>query len=218
MGDFPYNPLDKRNLGESVARALLDRPISALPPEKPFNGAGIYAIYYIGDVDMYAPIRDKNLDDKYEQPIYVGKAVPKGARKGGFGLGENPGTVLYDRLKQHANSIKKAPDLRIEDFRCRYLVSDDIWIPLGESLLIERFKPLWNSLIDGFGIHDPGSGRSNQRRSTWDTLHSGRSFAEKRPENVRSREEIAKLIQDHLAVKSVPLIPTDEAVTEEDQD
>ena len=216
MSDEPYNPLAKRNLGESVARALLERPVVAMPPPTAFTGAGIYAIYYIGDVDVYHPIAAANAKDKYAQPIYVGKAVPKGARKGGFGLGENPGTVLYDRLREHANSIRRAPDLNIDDFRCRYLVSDDIWIPLGEALLIERFHPLWNSLIDGFGIHDPGGGRSNQRRSTWDTLHPGRAFAERRPENQRSREEIMGLIRDHLAGKDVPLIPTRQAVEEEE--
>ena len=39
----PYNPLDKRNLGESVAGAMLKSEIHPLPPEK-FKGAGIYAI------------------------------------------------------------------------------------------------------------------------------------------------------------------------------
>ena len=41
----PYNPLDKRHLGEQVAEALLAEPIHNLPPDK-FIGAGVYALYY----------------------------------------------------------------------------------------------------------------------------------------------------------------------------
>ena len=36
----PYNPLDKRNLGASVAATMLAAPIHSLPPE-PFIGAGV---------------------------------------------------------------------------------------------------------------------------------------------------------------------------------
>lgn len=53
-------PLDKRNLGESVAGALLERPVGPLPPEQKFIGAGIYAIYYIGDFQPYNQIAQQN--------------------------------------------------------------------------------------------------------------------------------------------------------------
>ena len=33
-----------------------------------------------------------------------------------------------------------AENLDVDDFECRYLIVDDIWIPLGETLLIGRFK------------------------------------------------------------------------------
>jgi hypothetical protein len=165
MAKEPYNPLDKLHLGESVAKALLNRPIVALPPD-PFVGAGIYALYYIGKFPAYKRIAEKNSSDQWAAPIYVGKAVPPGARKGGYGLGESAGEVLYRRLREHAESIQQTKNLVIDDFKCRYLVVDDIWIPLGESLLISMFSPLWNKLIDGFGNHDPGAGRYNQQRST----------------------------------------------------
>jgi hypothetical protein len=58
-------------------------------------------------------------------------------------------------------------------------VVDDVWIPLGESLLIQRHRPIWNSLIDGFGNHTPGKGRFEGARPAWDTLHPGRHWAEK---------------------------------------
>ena len=111
------------------------------------------------------------------------------SRKGGYGLGADPGDVLWRRLREHAKSIEKADNLRIEDFKCRYLVVDDIWIPLGESLLIEAFNPLWNRLVDGFGNHDPGKGRYNQMRSAWDVLHPGRPWAYKCAENPKKEDD-----------------------------
>lgn len=79
----PYNPLAKVNLGESVADALLRSDVIPLAGE-PGNmeGAGVYAIYYCGDFRAYAPIKAANEGKQFGQPIYVGKAVPKGARKG----------------------------------------------------------------------------------------------------------------------------------------
>src|SRR3989304_2239338 len=56
----PYNPLDLRRLGEGIARALLARPVSPLPPAKGFFGSGIYAIYYTGDFSPYEPIAERN--------------------------------------------------------------------------------------------------------------------------------------------------------------
>ncbi len=144
--DTPYNPLDKKNLGISVAEAMLNAPISPLPPSERFIGAGIYAIYYIGDFQPYAPIAERNRDERFDAPIYIGKAIPAGARRGG-GLGVTTGPVLFRRLNEHAQSINQASNLELSDFFCRYLVVDDIWIPLGESLLIESFAPVWNSTV-----------------------------------------------------------------------
>jgi Eco29kI restriction endonuclease len=216
MADTPFNPLDKRNLGESVAGALLKRRVGPLQPDTRFIGAGIYAIYYTGSLKAYAPISERNRNKKFEQPIYVGKAVPPGARKGGFGLGTAPGNALFNRLREHAKSIQACASLKLEDFFCRYLVSDDIWIPLGEALLIENFKPLWNVLLDGFGNHPPGKRRAAQFRSRWDTLHPGRAWASKLPANPESSTKLEKKIADFLAGKAVPIMSTEEAVMAEE--
>ena len=194
MADETYNPLDKLRLGASVAKALLARPISVLPPSGTFIGAGIYALYYTGSFPPYRKVEERNAEDKWDCPIYVGKAVPPGARKGGYGLGDSPGEVLYRRLREHAESIGQAENLSLADFKCRYLIVDDIWIPLGESLLISMFSPLWNQLLDGFGNHDPGAGHYNQQRSSWDVIHPGRAWAEKLRPNSRSQAEILKTI------------------------
>jgi hypothetical protein len=42
--ETPYNPLDKKNLGISVADAMLSRPVTSLPPKEGFIAAGIYAL------------------------------------------------------------------------------------------------------------------------------------------------------------------------------
>lgn len=191
----PYNPLDKRNLGESVAREMLSTPVHALPPA-PFIGAGVYAIYYRGDFSPYTPIAEQNRED-WTMPIYVGKAVPAGARKGGLGMQVDHGQALYKRLSEHFESINAATNLNPDDFVCRFLVVDDIWIPLAESLLIERFKPLWNRCIDGFGNHDPGSGRYQQQRSPWDCIHPGRGWATKLKENNNTVEQILEKVNQY---------------------
>ncbi|MBZ5525006.1 MAG: Eco29kI family restriction endonuclease [Acidobacteriia bacterium] len=218
MADVPFNPLDKRNLGESVAGALLKRPVLTLPPENAFTGAGIYAIYYAGDFGPYEPVARLNRDNRYERPIYVGKAVPPGARKGGFGLGTAPGNVLFSRLREHSRSIEQTENLQLDRFTCRYLVSDDIWIPLGESLLIERFKPLWNVLIEGFGNHPTGKRRQQQNRSRWDMVHPGRSWANLLPANPKSTEQILGMIADFFAGRNVQTISPEEAVIDEDDE
>ena len=194
----PFNPLDKRNLAESVARAMLQRPISPLPPS-PFIGAGIYAIYYTGKFSLYEKIAKKNRGGTFSQPIYVGKAVPAGTRKGGFGLGEEPGQALYKRLGDHAKSIADAENLDIRDFYCRFLAVDDIWIPLAESLLIERFEPLWNRVMDGFGNHDPGKGRYEQKMSQWDSIHPGRPWAARLKNLETSEADLRKAVKDFVA-------------------
>lgn len=194
----PFNPLDKRNLAESVTDAMLARPVMPLPP-KPFIGAGIYAIYYTGGLPLYCKIAEHNADDAFMQPIYVGKAVPAGARKGGHGLDAEPGMALFNRLCDHAKSISEADNLEADSFFCRFLAVDDIWIPLAESLLIERFSPLWNRVLDGFGNHDPGKGRYNQQKSPWDTLHPGRIWANKLQPNASDKQTIVAQVASFIS-------------------
>ena len=193
----PFNPLDKRNLAESITDAMLRQSVHPLPPE-PFIAAGIYVIYYVGDFPLYHRIAELNANGAFKQPIYVGKAVPEGARRGGFGLGAEPGCVLQKRLCEHVKSVENANNLDANAFSCRFLAVDDIWIPLAESLLIEKFSPLWNRVLDGFGNHDPGSGRAGQQRSQWDTLHPGRPWAKKLQPNSNSVKDLESLVSNFL--------------------
>lgn len=153
---------------------FINSPIYPLPPLVSFTGAGVYALYYQGEVEFY--VNQVSLD----RPIYAGKAVPLGWRQG-----RNINTTastLFNRLREHSNSIQSTDNLKITDFSCRFMIlegQESNLISTVESELIRKFTPLWNSTIDGFGNHDPGSGRYNQSLSEWDVLHPGRSWAKR---------------------------------------
>jgi len=186
----PYNPLEKRRLAESIVRELLGHEVHPLPPKESFAGPGIYLIYYRGSFGLYKTLAAINSHD-YAHPIYVGEAGPPGGRKGSpFRDDPSPDPILFRRLREHADSISQAKNLRLADFRCRYLVVDEVWITLAESLLIDNFKPLWNVVLDGFGNHDPGKGRHQGKRPNWDTLHPGRTWTERLQPSKLSLEEI----------------------------
>jgi hypothetical protein len=171
-----FNPLAKRNLGKSVVDALLESPAIPLADAGNFPGAGVYAIYYSGPFPCYKPLSELNRQGA-EYPIYVGKAIPKGGRKGTSADASLDSNALSRRLQEHRASIEAVASLHVKDFSYRCLVVDDIWISLGETLIIQRFQPLWNQVVDGFGNHDPGSGRYGGMRPSWDELHPGRSWA-----------------------------------------
>lgn len=196
-----YNPLAKEELGISVRDALLERPVLRMPPGR-FLGAGIYAIYYTGPFRAYRRLVALNKDNRFDCPIYVGKAVPKGSRKGGLIKHPEKSTALADRLKHHAESIDAAKNLKLTDFFFRYLVVDDIWIPLGETYLIERFQPVWNKVVEGFGIKTPGKRRKDQYTSVWDTLHPGRAFVGHLglPPNPKNADQILEEVENYLAM------------------
>ena len=73
-------------------------------------------------------------------------------------------------------------------------IESDLIVPV-EAEMIRRYTPLWNSVVDGFGNHDPGSGRYNQAKSEWDVLHPGRSWAERLTGESPRLEEVLRKIQ-----------------------
>jgi len=153
MDPAPYNPLDRINLARSVELTLLQQSCQPMPLEEFFNGAGVYALYYHGSLASYRRIASPEC----RVPIYVGKAVPAGSRRGLVDLSATIGPVLYNRISDHSESIESARNLSIKDFSVRYLVVDDIFIAMGEALMIQQFRPLWNVVVSGFGLHDPGA-------------------------------------------------------------
>lgn len=180
-------------------RELLGQPCGPLPPGTRFNGAGIYAIYYLGPFPVYDRVARHN-QQECAMPIYVGKAIPLGGRKGVRLVAGNTGAPLYNRLTEHADSIRAATNLELDHFRCRYLVVEELFIELAERSLIQTYKPVWNACLDGFGNHDPGSGRYSGQLPGWDTVHPGRGWAAKMQKpSKNTADEWQAVIRDYLA-------------------
>jgi hypothetical protein len=203
----PYNPLDKFNLAKSIEFEVLSNEVLPLTSADAIVGAGVYIIYYRGNFPNYQPLAQANVDS-WNKAIYVGKAIPKGGRKGGLNHNASAsGSALSSRLRKHAESIRSTENLAVEDFGFRCIVLDDIWIPLGENILIENFKPLWNIAVDGFGINDPGKGRLDQKKSPWDVLHPGRGYADRLKGGGAEVQAIHGRIEDHFAGRQLRRLP-----------
>ena len=156
-------------------------PVHKLPPPVKFHGTGVYAIYYTGKSKYYTDLYQQNRLE-FHQPIYIGKAVPLGWRQAKDKVVGSITNELYRRLSEHSKSISQANNLELEDFSCRFMILEDSanhLIGTVEAALIRYYRPIWNVKIDGFGNHDPGSGRYNQAKSEWDIIHQGRPWAEK---------------------------------------
>lgn len=195
---IPFNPLEKRVLGASIAEVLLTTPVYPLSKPFPLRGPGVYAIYYTGTGFLpYAPLAQQNSHGKIVWPIYVGQALPSGGRRGIAIADEEP--TLRKRLMKHRLSIGAATDFSIEDFCYRALVMDDAFIRLAETSLLSLYKPLWNNFVDGFGNNAQGSGRDGSKRSRWDTLHGGRTQALVHADRGETREQLMAEIQQELA-------------------
>ena len=108
-----FDPYLPENMGRLVGQTMLEQQAHGLETLPRFYGAGVYALFYSGPFDAYAPIAGKLT------PIYVGKADPADA------LAKTPveqDTRLHGRLKDHARSIGGTENLPLSDFSCRYLV------------------------------------------------------------------------------------------------
>ena len=199
----PYNPLDLEALAYSLLRELERRPVQRMNALESFNGTGIYALYYTGDADPYAKLGKLNRDLECRIPIYVGRSRDTGARQGlnPFEPVEKP--LLFGRIREHRNNLKRATNLDVDDFGVRMLVVMPIWIPLAEAIAIRKYQPLWNGHLSGFGIHAPGSGRLGQEQSQWDLIHPGRTFVQGLKKSAKSQPEllgkIRKLVEDSVA-------------------
>ena len=182
---------------------FLQTPTFKLPPPNQFIGSGVYGIYYVGKHEKYRRVAQKN-DENFVLPIYVGKAVPPGWRTARSKHSNTPD--LHHRLHEHARSIKQAASLRLSDFCCRFMIlsgiEGDLAVPV-EAELIRRFKPLLNTIVDGFGNHDPGSGRYEQAKSEWDILHPGRLWTKRLKGKSPRLDNILRKISEYE--KSLPL-------------
>lgn len=194
-----FDPSDPATIGILIAKTLLAQPripLTEIAGSK-FYGSGVYAIYYNGDFDAYGPVSKK------DTPLYVGKVDPKFPTA--YSVKEQ-GMKLYDRLNgDHARSIKAATNLNIEDFDCRYLVVKSAWQGTAETYLIDQLKPIWNNEVGicyGIGKHGDSAKTRSNKRSPWDTLHPGRSWAWKQGNvpNEFSADQIKIKIAEHFRI------------------
>lgn len=186
------------NLGASISGAILSTSPVQMSELTVFDGAGIYAVYYVGDFPAYKRLADANRNEEFGWPIYVGKAEPEGRRIGQAPSDQPKTKQLYERLKKHKRSLEAVSNLNVEDFWVRWLVVDQIWTPLGETALITRYSPVWNTLVSGFGNNDPGGKRTAGLMSRWDTLHTGRAWGATGSARSESAKDISADIEQFL--------------------
>jgi hypothetical protein len=154
----------------------------------PTYGSGVYAIYYVGQHPAYAEI------SRSETPIYVGKADPEGPRAA---TPRQQGVRLFRRLADHREAIREVEayasanglphPLRVNDFECRRLVCATNAQLVAERHLIEIFRPAWNQeskICFGISKHGDAPTTRVNRKSPWDVLHPGRSWATDSPVRV----------------------------------
>lgn len=189
-----FDPSDPNTSGRVVSLTLVAQDRHPLGEVPHFYGSGVYAIYYRGAFEAYAPLARK------DHPIYVGKADPEdpNAKEA-----VSQGTKLSDRLREHAKNIARATTtLRISDFDCRFLIVQSGFQKAAEDYLINFFKPIWNSetrICHGLGKHGDDAGTRANKRSPWDTLHPGRAWADATEANQIEPEVIRAQIARHLA-------------------
>ncbi len=188
-----FDPSNPKTAGRFVALTLVAQPRHGLGNLQEFYGAGVYAIYYNGPFDAYAPL------SRSDHPIYVGKADPEDpAAKDAIGQG----VKLFGRLNEHAKNIRKATStLSIDDFQCRFLIVQSGFQTAAEDHLINFFKPIWNSetnICYGIGKHGDSAGTRANKRSPWDTMHPGRKWAVATIEDQKAPESIRRQIAEHF--------------------
>lgn len=192
-----FNPADLANLVRYCVQELMTRYPYPLDLPGTFDGAGIYALFYDG---VFGPYQDPSIrSPDATHPIYVGRARRTKSS------GPRP---LFNRLRDHAMSINASENLDLRDFRCRFLVLQPLWVSTIEDLLIEHYASLWNTVVSGFGVHDPGGKRHTGQVPLWDALHPGRPHQRQmaaRGAAAQSIDSVLRLIDDYRSSRSTSL-------------
>jgi Eco29kI-like restriction endonuclease len=197
---YLFSAPEAREIFEKARRAIRAVPPIPLAEVPRFPGVGVYALEYLGDSPLYELLASRVRKGDFV-PIYVGKAIPAGSRKGKMEPIKNQ---LSNRIRQHAETIRSVDGLEVEDFQVRFLTLEKkavMLIASIESELIGWTMAPWNSCIDGFGNHTPGKRRFNQSRSDWDVLHPGRPWAEKCTGPRPTQKEVRDNLKSYLGTK-----------------
>ncbi|HEX8480855.1 MAG TPA: Eco29kI family restriction endonuclease [Allosphingosinicella sp.] len=189
-----FDPSNPKVVGRFVSLALVAQgrhPLAEIPRT---YGSGVYAIYYTGTFPLYQPLSGA------ETPIYVGQAAPllSNAR-----TAKEQGARLCARLTEHQKNIIRAHStLELADFEFRSLVVQSGWETAAEDYLIHLFHPIWNSetnILYGLGKHGDAATTRANKRSPWDTLHPGRSWAAASTEDAKTPASIKEELERHYA-------------------
>lgn len=198
-----FNPLNRENLERSVQWALEAAPPVPLTYVPTCKADGVVSLYYTGAFDLYRPISSRDCSI----PLYVGRAMGPGTSRrdtSGSFSGE-----LAHVLRHHRMTIEQCENLSVKDFQVRYLPVERIFIEGAMRLMIGDHAPAWNTILQGFNHHYPGS-RRTAKRYAWDVVHPGRSWAAQMPPNPLSVQELHEGVKRHFAetvkVRSVATI------------
>lgn len=204
-----FDPLDYGSLAKTLADRLMESELAPLSEVERFDGSGIYALFYEGRFPAYQKLARINSVRPGSFPIYIGEAVPKTLTGKSFEFADDTDSTkdrLYRRIRHHMGSLTKAENLDVGDFSCKMLVLRPMWVPLAESALIGTFVPVWNSVVPGFGNHDPGRGRGLGMLSDWDVLHPGRGLRGIAPDDPEQKaKEIARRARQAIRDRSAIL-------------
>jgi len=190
MPDAFFDPSEPRLIGHFVALALISQERYPLSEITASYGSGVYAIYYNGPSDIYAPI------SQTETPIYVGKADPPTGAKSVI----EQGTKLFGRLNEHRKNIDKVAGIDLADFECRALAVQSGYQAAAENHLIRLFMPIWNNetrILFGIGKHGDAATTRANNKSPWDTIHPGRAWAGGNPE-AKTADSICAEVAEHF--------------------
>ncbi len=193
-----FDPGNPKIVGRFISLALVAQPRHPLAEVPRFYGSGVYAIYYKGGFPLYAPLSGS------ETPLYAGQAAPVANARTPMEQGDK----LFGRLEDHRkNIIRAAGSLDINDFEFRSLVVQTGWETAAEDYLIHLFQPIWNNetkILYGLGKHGDAAETRSNKRSPWDTLHPGRTWADDpRLTDARSVARITEDLSKHFAEKPV---------------
>lgn len=199
--DHVYSSKAFAELVKDAVRFFNGTPVLALPLTESFSGSGVYAIYATQTRGIYAPFGQTINRTSWNVPIYVGKAVSPGWRQNRTVGSTQSSNDLYGRLTQHARNIGLGKGLKVSDFYCRFAIFEggaEDMIAAIEAALIALHAPLWNSVVDGFGNHDPGKGRLASSPSAWDVLHPGRPWAARLTGRGDDLSSVTRRVKDYF--------------------
>ncbi|TCB96636.1 Eco29kI family restriction endonuclease [Micromonospora zingiberis] len=188
-----FDPLSTKDLTTIICGRFEREPLRSLKAELPrFDGSGLYAIYCVGPgSNLYEPLISLTI------PIYVGSSHSHSSATGDPASTADP---LWRRVRGHRISIAEAGNLEVSQFGVRLLRMPDVHCDLGENGLRVGYRPVWNSILTGFGSNEQGAKTRTSARSRWDTVHPGRkrTFGQEAHDSGKLRARVQERVAEQV--------------------